>query len=151
VAYVTQTTLSVDDTAEIVEALKARFPDMAAPHRDDICYATTNRQEAVKSIAGECDVLLVIGSANSSNSVRLVEVGLRAGAPKAFLIDDADDLDLAWLAGARTIGVTAGASAPEDLVQGVIRKLSGAFAVTVEEIGAARETVSFKLPRALLA
>ena len=151
VAYVTQTTLSVDDTAEIVEALKARFPDMAAPHRDDICYATTNRQEAVKSIAGECDVLLVIGSANSSNSVRLVEVGLRAGAPKAFLIDDADDLDLAWLAGARTVGVTAGASAPEDLVQGVIRKLSGAFAVTVEEIGAARETVSFKLPRALLA
>jgi 4-hydroxy-3-methylbut-2-enyl diphosphate reductase len=151
VAYVTQTTLSVDDTAEIVEALKARFPDMAAPHRDDICYATTNRQEAVKSIAGECDVLLVIGSANSSNSVRLVEVGLRAGAPKAFLIDDADDLDLAWLAGARTVGVTAGASAPEDLVQGVIRKLSGAFAVTVEEVGAARETVSFKLPRALLA
>jgi 4-hydroxy-3-methylbut-2-enyl diphosphate reductase len=124
---------------------------MAAPHRDDICYATTNRQEAVKSIAGECDVLLVIGSANSSNSVRLVEVGLRAGAPKAFLIDDADDLDLAWLAGARTVGVTAGASAPEDLVQGVIRKLSGAFAVTVEEVGAARETVSFKLPRALLA
>jgi 4-hydroxy-3-methylbut-2-enyl diphosphate reductase len=151
VAYVTQTTLSVDDTAEIVEALKARFPDMAAPHRDDICYATTNRQEAVKSIAGECDVLLVIGSANSSNSVRLVEVGLRAGAPKAFLIDDADDLELAWLAGARTVGVTAGASAPEDLVQGVIRKLSGAFAVTVEEVGAARETVSFKLPRALLA
>jgi len=151
VAYVTQTTLSVDDTVEIVEALKARFPDMAAPHRDDICYATTNRQEAVKSIAGECDVLLVIGSANSSNSVRLVEVGLRAGAPKAFLIDDADDLDLAWLAGARTVGVTAGASAPEDLVQGVILKLSGAFAVTVEEIDAARETVSFKLPRALLA
>jgi len=150
-AYVTQTTLSVDDTTEIVEALKARFPDMAAPHRDDICYATTNRQEAVKSIAGECDVLLVIGSANSSNSIRLVEVGLRAGAPKAFLIDDADDLDLAWLAGARTVGVTAGASAPEDLVQGVILKLSGAFAVTVEEIGAARETVSFKLPRALLA
>ncbi len=150
-AYVTQTTLSVDDTTEIVEALKARFPDMAAPHRDDICYATTNRQEAVKSIAGECDVLLVIGSANSSNSVRLVEVGLRAGAPKAFLIDDADDLDLAWITGARTVGVTAGASAPEDLVQGVIRKLSGAFAVTVEEIGAARETVSFKLPRALLA
>jgi 4-hydroxy-3-methylbut-2-enyl diphosphate reductase len=94
---------------------------------------------------------LVIGSANSSNSVRLVEVGLRAGAPKAFLIDDADDLDLAWITGARTVGVTAGASAPEDLVQGVIRKLSGAFAVTVEEIGAARETVSFKLPRALLA
>ncbi len=151
VAYVTQTTLSVDDTAEIVEALKARFPDMTAPHRDDICYATTNRQEAVKSIAGGCDVLLVIGSANSSNSVRLVEVGLKAGAPKAFLIDDADDLDLAWLDGAGTVGVTAGASAPEDLVQGVIDKLRSAYSVTVEEIGAARETVSFKLPRALLA
>ena len=150
IAYVTQTTLSVDDTAGIVEALRARFPDMAAPHRDDICYATTNRQEAVKSIAGACDVLLVIGSANSSNSVRLVEVGLKAGAPRAFLIDDADDLDFDWLGGAATIGVTAGASAPEDLVQGVIRKLSGRFAVTVEEIGAARETVSFKLPRALL-
>ncbi|MFM8753931.1 MAG: 4-hydroxy-3-methylbut-2-enyl diphosphate reductase [Phenylobacterium sp.] len=151
VAYVTQTTLSVDDTAEIVESLKARFPDMTAPHRDDICYATTNRQEAVKSIAGGCDVLLVIGSANSSNSVRLVEVGLKAGAPKAFLIDDADDLDLAWLDGAGTVGVTAGASAPEDLVQGVIDKLRSAYSVTVEEIGAARETVSFKLPRALLA
>ena len=151
VAYVTQTTLSVDDTAEIVEALKARFPDMAAPHRDDICYATTNRQDAVKSIAGACDVLLVIGSANSSNSVRLVEVGLKAGAPRAFLIDDAGDLDLSWLEGAATVGVTAGASAPEDLVQGVIARLSEAFAVTVEEIGAARETVSFKLPRALLA
>ncbi|MFM8939833.1 MAG: 4-hydroxy-3-methylbut-2-enyl diphosphate reductase [Phenylobacterium sp.] len=151
VAYVTQTTLSVDDTAEIVEALKARFPDMTAPHRDDICYATTNRQEAVKSIAGGCDVLLVIGSANSSNSVRLVEVGLKAGAPKAFLIDDADDLDLAWRDGAGTVGVTAGASAPEDLVQGVIDKLRSAYSVTVEEIGAARETVSFKLPRALLA
>ncbi|MFM8375065.1 MAG: 4-hydroxy-3-methylbut-2-enyl diphosphate reductase, partial [Phenylobacterium sp.] len=151
VAYVTQTTLSVDDTAGIVEALKARFPDMAAPHRDDICYATTNRQDAVKSIAGACDVLLVIGSANSSNSVRLVEVGLKAGAPKAFLIDDAGDLDLSWLEGATTVGVTAGASAPEDLVQGVISRLSEAYAVTVEEIGAARETVSFKLPRALLA
>ena len=151
VAYVTQTTLSVDDTAEIVEALKARFPDMAAPHRDDICYATTNRQDAVKSIAAACDVLLVIGSANSSNSVRLVEVGLKAGAPRAFLIDDADDLDLARLDGAATVGVTAGASAPEDLVQGVIRKLSAVFEVTVEEVGAARETVSFKLPRALLA
>ena len=149
-AYVTQTTLSVDDTAEIVEMLRARFPAMATPHRDDICYATTNRQDAVKSLAGACDVLLVIGSANSSNSVRLVEVGLRAGAPKAFLIDDADDLDLAWLEGAATVAVTAGASAPEDLVQGVISRISDAFAVTVEEVGAARETVSFKLPRALL-
>ena len=149
-AYVTQTTLSVDDTAEIVEMLRARFPAMATPHRDDICYATTNRQDAVKSLASACDVLLVIGSANSSNSVRLVEVGLRAGAPKAFLIDDADDLDLAWLEGAASVAVTAGASAPEDLVQGVISRISDAFAVTVEEVGAARETVSFKLPRALL-
>jgi 4-hydroxy-3-methylbut-2-enyl diphosphate reductase len=148
VAFVTQTTLSVDDTAEIVAALRARFPAIAAPHKEDICYATTNRQEAVKSVAGRSDVLLVLGSANSSNSVRLAEVAQRAGCP-AYLIDDADGLDLAWLAGAKTIGVTAGASAPEVLVQGVIDKLGASFQVSVEEIDAERETVSFKLPRAL--
>ena len=148
VAFVTQTTLSVDDTAEIVAALRGRFPAMAAPHKEDICYATTNRQEAVKAVAARSDVLLVLGSANSSNSVRLAEVGRRSGA-SAYLIDDADGLDVAWLAGAAVVGVTAGASAPEVLVQGVIDRLADSFMVSVEEIDAPRETVSFKLPKAL--
>jgi 4-hydroxy-3-methylbut-2-enyl diphosphate reductase len=148
-AYVTQTTLSVDDTAGMVEALRARFPAIAAPHKEDICYATTNRQEAVKSIAAGADVLLVLGSANSSNSVRLVEVGRRAGVRSAHLIDDAAALDLSWLEGASTVAVTAGASAPEVLVQGVIDRLAAAFDIEVVEADAERETVSFKLPRAL--
>jgi 4-hydroxy-3-methylbut-2-enyl diphosphate reductase len=147
-AFVTQTTLSVDDTTEIVAALRDRFPAMSAPHKEDICYATTNRQEAVKQVAARSDVLLVLGSANSSNSVRLAEVGRRSGA-EAYLIDDADGLDLAWLAGASVVGVTAGASAPEVLVQGVIDKLAQTFAVQLEELDAARETVSFRLPRVL--
>lgn len=151
VAFATQTTLSVDDTAEIVAALRERFPDIAAPHKEDICYATTNRQEAVKAISERAEVLLVLGSANSSNSVRLVEVGKRSGAKGAYLIDDARGLDLAWLEGVSTIGVTAGASAPEVLVQGLIDKLSEAFDVTVEEVDTVRETVSFKLPRKLTA
>lgn len=148
VAFVTQTTLSVDDTAEIVAALQARFPGIAAPHKEDICYATTNRQEAVKAIAARAEVLLVIGSANSSNSVRLAEVGRRAGA-RAYLIEDASVLELRWLDGVTTVGVTAGASAPEVLVQGVIDKIAGAFEVTVEDVDTARETVTFKLPRAV--
>ncbi|HEY0650633.1 4-hydroxy-3-methylbut-2-enyl diphosphate reductase [Phenylobacterium sp.] len=148
VAFVTQTTLSVDDTAEIVAALRARFPGIAAPHKEDICYATTNRQEAVKAVAERAEVLLVIGSANSSNSVRLAEVGRRAGA-QAYLIDDASVLELRWLEGVSTLGVTAGASAPEVLVQGVIDKIAAAFEVTVEDIDTARETVTFKLPRAV--
>jgi len=148
-AFVTQTTLSVDDTAGVVEALRARFPTIAAPHREDICYATTNRQEAVKSIATGADVLLVLGSANSSNSVRLVEVGRRAGVRAAHLIDDAEALDLAWLEGASTVAVTAGASAPEVLVQGVIDRLATAYDIEVVEADAERETVSFKLPKAL--
>jgi 4-hydroxy-3-methylbut-2-en-1-yl diphosphate reductase len=147
-AFVTQTTLSVDDTAGIVAALQARFPAIVASHKEDICYATTNRQEAVKAVAGACEVLLVLGSANSSNSVRLAEVGRRAGA-RAYLIDDADGLDLGWLDGVERVGVTAGASAPEVLVEGVIAKLSEHFAVEVTELAAARETVSFKLPRVL--
>ena len=147
-AFVTQTTLSVDDTAAIVAALQARFPAIAAPHKDDICYATTNRQAAVKTVAARAQVLLVLGSANSSNSVRLAEVGLRSGA-KAHLIDDATGLDFAWLDGARTVGVTAGASAPEVLVQGVIDRLAERFTVTVEEVDAERETVTFKLPKVL--
>jgi len=148
VAFVTQTTLSVDDTADIVAALRARFPGIAAPHKEDICYATTNRQEAVKAIADRSQVLLVLGSANSSNSVRLAEVGRRAGAA-AYLIDDATALEMAWLDGVATVGVTAGASAPEVLVQGVIDRLAERFEVTVEEIDTARETVTFKLPRAV--
>jgi 4-hydroxy-3-methylbut-2-enyl diphosphate reductase len=149
VAFVTQTTLSVDDTADIVAALRGRFPQIAAPHKDDICYATTNRQDAVKSVAARCDVLLVLGSANSSNSVRLAEVGNRAGA-EAYLIDDVEGLDLTWLAGAAVVGITAGASAPEILVQGVIDRLAQSFEVSVEEVDAQRETVTFKLPRVLV-
>ena len=148
-AYATQTTLSVDDTAAIVGVLQARFPAMAAPHKEDICYATTNRQDAVKSLASGADLLLVIGSQNSSNSVRLVEVGLRAGAKAAQLIDDADSLDWAWLEGVKIVGVTAGASAPERLVEGLIEALSQRFCVTVEEVNPIRETVTFKLPRLL--
>lgn len=147
-AFATQTTLSVDDTADIVSALRNRFPLMAAPHKEDICYATTNRQEAVKSVSARADLLLVIGSANSSNSVRLAEVGARAGCP-AHLIDDAEALDFAWLSGVRTVGVTAGASAPEDLVQGLLDKLAERFDLTIEMDEAAREAVTFKLPRLL--
>ncbi len=149
-AFVTQTTLSMDDTAEIVEALQARFPAMAAPHKEDICYATTNRQEAIKRLGAECDRVLVIGSPTSSNSLRLVEVALRAGAGDARLIDDATGLDWAWLEGAATLGITAGASAPETLVEGVITSLGERYALTVDEISPTRETVSFKLPRVLV-
>ena len=149
VAFVTQTTLSVDDTADIVGALRARVPGISAPHKDDICYATTNRQEAVKAVAAHSDVLLVLGSSQSSNSVRLAEVGRRAGA-RAYLIDDADGLDMGWLVAARSVGVTAGASAPEVLVQGVIDRLAQSFDIEVEELDAARELVSFKLPRVLV-
>jgi len=148
VAFITQTTLSVDDTAEMVAALRARFPDIAAPHKEDICYATTNRQEAVKEVAARCDVLLVLGSSNSSNSVRLAEVARRAGT-EAHLIDDASGLNMDWLAGAAVVGVTAGASAPEVLVQGLIERLSQSFEISIEEIDAQRETVTFKLPRVL--
>ena len=148
-AFATQTTLSVDDTAAIVAVLQQRFPAMAAPHKEDICYATTNRQDAVKRLAEGADLLLVIGSKNSSNSVRLVEVGLRAGAKAAELIDDASSLDWAWLDGVSTVGITAGASAPERLVEGLIEALSTRFEVTVDEVDPLRETVTFKLPRIL--
>jgi 4-hydroxy-3-methylbut-2-en-1-yl diphosphate reductase len=149
VAFVTQTTLSVDDTAEIVAALRARFPAIAAPHKEDICYATTNRQDAVKTLAAESDLVLVIGAPTSSNSVRLAEVALRAGAKASHLIESADDLDWAWLEGVRTVGVTAGASAPEDLVEALIAALSSRFAATVEEVRVTDENVVFKLPRVL--
>ena len=148
-AYVTQTTLSVDDTLGIVEALKARFPAIQGPHREDICYATTNRQEAVKRLAAACDLVLVVGSPRSSNSQRLVEVALRAGAKAAHLLDDAGALDPAWLDGVATLGLTAGASAPEVLVEGVLSALAGRYVLDIEDSDSVRETVTFKLPRVL--
>jgi 4-hydroxy-3-methylbut-2-enyl diphosphate reductase len=148
-SFVTQTTLSVDDTADIVAALQKRFPGIAAPHKEDICYATTNRQDAVKALAQDSDLVLVIGAPNSSNSVRLVEVALKAGARAARLIGAADDLDWSWLEGARIVGVTAGASAPEDLVEGLIKALQSRFDARVEEVRVTDEDVVFKLPRIL--
>ncbi|MBB5746942.1 4-hydroxy-3-methylbut-2-enyl diphosphate reductase [Brevundimonas variabilis] len=148
-AYATQTTLSLDDTAEIVRTLKARFPELPDPHKEDICYATTNRQEAVKGLANGSDLVLVVGSKNSSNSVRLVEVALRAGAADAQLIDDASQIDWSWFDGVDVVGVTAGASAPEPLVQGVVEALRRKFDVAVADDPGERETVIFKLPRAL--
>jgi 4-hydroxy-3-methylbut-2-enyl diphosphate reductase len=149
VAYVTQTTLSVDDTAEIVEALLKRFPESDAPKKEDICYATTNRQEAVKAIAERCDAMLVVGAPNSSNSRRLVEVAEKAGCPRAQLVQRAADLDLAWLEGVERLGITAGASAPEFLVDEVIEACRQRFDVTLEEVSITREDVVFKLPRVL--
>ncbi len=150
-AYVTQTTLSVDDTKAVVEVLRRRFPEIRIPHKDDICYATTNRQDAVKVIAEEADALIVVGSETSSNSKRLVEVGQRAGCPYAVLVEDASRIDWDTLArlAPSVVALTAGASAPEPLVQGVIDALSQRYAVTVEEVETAREAVTFKLPRAL--
>jgi 4-hydroxy-3-methylbut-2-en-1-yl diphosphate reductase len=149
VSFVTQTTLSVDDTAEIVAALQTRFPEIAAPHKEDICYATTNRQDAVKALSARADLVLVIGAPNSSNSVRLVEVALRAGARDARLIASADAVDWAWFDGVGTLAITAGASAPEDLVQGLISACAERFTVTLEEVTVTREDVIFKLPRVL--
>jgi len=150
-AYVTQTTLSVDDTVGILEVLRRRFPAMTAPHKEDICYATTNRQEAVKRMAADCDLVLVVGSQNSSNSLRLVEVALKAGARDARLIDDASAVDWAWFDGVSTVGVTAGASAPETLVAALVDAIGQRFDTAVEEDLGAREAVTFKLPRALTA
>jgi 4-hydroxy-3-methylbut-2-en-1-yl diphosphate reductase len=149
-AFLTQTTLSVDDTAAIVDALKARFPSIQAPRSEDICYATSNRQAAVKAIAPLCEKLLVIGAPNSSNSLRLAEVAERIGAP-ARLIERASDIDWDWLGQPRTLGVTAGASAPELLVREVIDALRERFEVTEEEADHSPERMSFKLPRELVA
>ena len=149
-AFVTQTTLSMDDTAEIVTALKTRFPAIIGPHGKDICYATTNRQQAIKAIAPDCDLVLVVGSATSSNSQRLVEVAIRAGAHDAKLIDDASGLDPAWFAGVSIIGLSAGASAPEVLVESVLDWLAQRFDVEVQNEETAQETVTFKLPRVLV-
>jgi 4-hydroxy-3-methylbut-2-enyl diphosphate reductase len=148
-AYITQTTLSVDDTAEIVGVLRRRFPAIATPHKEDICYATTNRQEAVKAIAPRADVVLVIGAPNSSNSMRLVEVAARAGAKRSALLQRAGDIDWDLIEGACVVGLTAGASAPEVLVDEVIDAFRSRYDVTVEETTTARETVTFRLPRAL--
>ena len=148
-AYITQTTLSVDDTAGIVSALHARFPAIIGPHKEDICYATTNRQAAVKAIAGKIDALLVIGAPNSSNSRRLVEVGRTAGCAYAQLVQRADEIDWRALQGITTVGVTAGASAPETLVNEVIDAFRARYAVTVELVETAQENVDFKVPRIL--
>jgi len=148
-AFVTQTTLSVDDTAEIVAALKARFPGIVGPHKEDICYATTNRQAAVKVIAPRADALLVIGAPNSSNSQRLVEVGKAAGCEVAHLVQRAADIPWAELDGVSSIGITAGASAPEALVEEIIDALGERFELSVETVTTATEDVTFKLPRVL--
>jgi 4-hydroxy-3-methylbut-2-enyl diphosphate reductase len=147
-AYLTQTTLSVDDTAEIISILERRFPAIKGPRGEDICYATSNRQQAVKDISAACDALLVIGAPNSSNSLRLVEVAEREGVP-ARLIGRAADIDLGWLAQVRTLGITAGASAPEVLVREVVDFLAGHFDVVEEHIEGVEERMVFKLPRGL--
>ncbi|WP_294324506.1 4-hydroxy-3-methylbut-2-enyl diphosphate reductase [uncultured Sphingomonas sp.] len=147
-AFLTQTTLSVDDTRAIVEATIARFPTIVAPKADDICYATSNRQNAVKAIAQSCDMMLVIGAPNSSNSVRLVEVAEREGT-SARLIQRAAELDFTWLEGVGTLGITAGASAPEVLVRELVDRIATRFDVTEREVEMTRETIAFKLPRGL--
>jgi 4-hydroxy-3-methylbut-2-enyl diphosphate reductase len=148
-SYVTQTTLSVDDTAAIVAALRLRFPDIAEPGSEDICYATTNRQEAVKVIAERCDALIVIGAPNSSNSNRLVEVALRAGCADAALLERAEAMDWARFSDCRTLGLTAGASAPETLVEEFIDACAERFNVTIEPVTLREENIQFNLPRAL--
>ena len=147
-AYVTQTTLSMDDTARVIDALRARFPQIQGPRKDDICYATQNRQDAVKQLAGDCDLMLVVGSPNSSNSNRLRELAERMGTP-AYLIDEAAQIDPRWLTEKRIVGITAGASAPEILVQNVVehlQQLGGSFA---HEIAGRKENIVFSMPREL--
>ncbi|MTT52307.1 4-hydroxy-3-methylbut-2-enyl diphosphate reductase [Alcanivorax sp. VBW004] len=147
-AFVTQTTLSVDDTARVIDALRQRFPAILGPKREDICYATTNRQDAVRQLALECGLVLVVGSVNSSNSNRLRELAERCGAD-AYLIDEPSQIDADWLKGKTTVGVTAGASAPEDLVQQVIATLKGLGGEDAEEIPGREENIRFSMPKAL--
>jgi 4-hydroxy-3-methylbut-2-enyl diphosphate reductase len=144
-AFVTQTTLSVDDTRDVIGALRARFPGIVGPDTRDICYATQNRQTAVRALAREVDVILVVGAQNSSNSNRLREIGAAAGRP-SYLIDHADGLDLAWLAGARSVGITAGASAPERLVRELVARLAEHYEVDLETLAGIEENVHFRLP-----
>ena len=148
-AYITQTTLSVDDTGHIVDALQGRFPNIVGPRKEDICYATTNRQESVKAIAKHCDRMLVIGAPNSSNSLRLVEVSEKNGC-EGRLVERAEDMDWEWLKGAKTVGVTAGASAPEILVREVLDSLKEHFNAKIEEVTTSEENVTFKLPAELI-
>ena len=147
--WLSQTTLSVDETVQTVAALRERFPQLIDPPSDDICYATQNRQAAVKAIAPQCDLVIVVGSPNSSNSVRLVEVAKDAGARAAYLVDDAGEVDDGWLRGASTVGVTSGASVPEELVAGVLEKLAALGFADVEEVEAVKERMTFQLPREL--
>jgi len=149
VAYITQTTLSVDDTDEIVTILRERFPKIEGPHKEDICYATTNRQTAVKAIAGQCQRMIVVGAQNSSNSKRLVEVAERAGCPKALLLGRAADIPWDDFQDVETLGITAGASAPEILVDEIIEAFGARFTIQVSSVSTAEEDVSFKLPREL--
>ena len=149
VVWLSQTTLSVDETVQTVAALRTRFPQLIDPPSDDICYATQNRQAAVKAIAPQADVVIVVGSPNSSNSVRLVEVAKDAGAGAAYLVDDAGEIDDRWLENASTVGVTSGASVPEELVAGVLGKLAALGFGEVEEVEAVKERMAFQLPREL--
>ena len=148
IAFVTQTTLSMDDTAQVIDALRERFPEIHGPRKDDICYATQNRQDAVRALAGECDFMLVVGSANSSNSNRLRELAQNCGTA-ARLVDGAEDIEAAWLDGVKAVGVTAGASAPEVLVRRVVEKLRALGGTLVEERKGVEETITFALPRLL--
>jgi 4-hydroxy-3-methylbut-2-enyl diphosphate reductase len=148
-AFVTQTTLSVDDTSEIVEVLRRRFPAIALPHKEDICYATTNRQEAIKRVAPTVDAMVVVGAPESSNSVRLVEVAQRAGCRRSMLVERADRIDWSRFEGVKTLGISAGASAPEALVDEVIEAFAQRFNISVTASGAQRETIVFNLPREL--
>ena len=150
-AFITQTTLSVDDTAEIVRILKERFPQIIGPHKEDICYATTNRQSAVKTLAPRCERIIVVGATNSSNSLRLVEVAQRSGCPRALLLARADDIPWGELEGISTLGITAGASAPEVLVDEMIDAFRRHFDVTVETVKTAEERIAFNVPRELRA
>uniref|UniRef100_UPI003A8E783F 4-hydroxy-3-methylbut-2-enyl diphosphate reductase n=1 Tax=Marinobacter sp. TaxID=50741 RepID=UPI003A8E783F len=147
-AYVTQTTLSMDDTARVIDALRAKFPKIEGPRKDDICYATQNRQDAVKQLAGDCDLMLVVGSPNSSNSNRLRELAERMGTP-AFLIDEASQIDKQWLEGKKAVGVTAGASAPEVLVADVINRLKELGGEEPQEIAGREENIVFSMPKEL--
>jgi 4-hydroxy-3-methylbut-2-enyl diphosphate reductase len=147
VIWLSQTTLSVDETMETVRRLRERFPTLQDPPSDDICYATQNRQVAVKAMAPECELVIVVGSRNSSNSVRLVEVALGAGSQSSYLVDYADDIDPAWLSGVTTVGVTSGASVPEILVRGVLERLADYGYDVVQPVTTANETLVFALPR----